>query len=391
MRSNAKFNLLLSWTCVMPFFFNCCKEPFIPPAGIKSPSWLVVNGFLNAGNDSTTIELSRTRSLDSGQYSQPELKAQVSLLAESGTIYSLFEQNNGRYSAAALNLNPGDKYQLEILTKDGRKYLSDPVSVVLTPPIDSVSWKMDSTGADSKLGVTIYANTHDPSNTTWYYRWDFEETWEYHTVYVSWNYYYDGQVLPRDVDSLIFTCWKSAPSSNLTLASSTKLSQDIIFENPLVFIPKGDQKLGVNYSILVRQSGITREAFEYWENLKKNTELTGTIFDAQPSQIEGNIHCLSDPDEKVLGYLSASTIRQDRIFVDNKQLPHWNYQTQPVKGCNQIIVTGDSIDYYFGARGYVPLFLLPPPPLSPRYWGTLPECVDCRLQGGKIEKPIFWQ
>lgn len=366
-----------------------CKQPFTSPAITNLPSYLVVDGYLNAGNDSSYITLSRTRGLDSALKAIPELNAQVTVLGASGTIYPLLEISNGRYTAAALNLNPAENYQLQVLTQDGKKYLSDSISVVLTPAIDSISWKMDSTGTDNKLGVTIYANTHDALNKTWYYRWDYVETWEYHSLFESWNYYSNGQVLARNVDSLIDICWFSQPSSNITIATSAYLSQDVIFEKPLVFIPQRTQKLGVRYSILVRQYGMTKLAFEYWDNLKKNTELTGSIFDPQPSQVAGNFHCQSDRAEPVLGYVSASTSQQSRIFINARVLPKWDYQTVPVSGCSQILVTEDSFTYYFGGRGYVPMFKKPPPgPVG--YWSALPPCVDCTLQGGKTQRPSFW-
>ena len=44
---------------------------------------------------------------------------------------------------------------------------------------------------------------------------------------------------------------------------------------------------------------LTRDQFNYWANLKKTTEYLGTIFDAQPSQLNNNIHCLSNPSEPV--------------------------------------------------------------------------------------------
>jgi Domain of unknown function (DUF4249) len=367
-----------------------CKQPFISPAIANTPSYLVVDGYLNAGNDSTFITLNRTRGMDSSIKNIPELKAQVSVLGPSGIIYPLSEQANGKYTTAALNLNPVENYQLQILTQDGKKYLSDPISIVQTPPIDSISWKMDSTGADNKLGVTVYASTHDPLNKTWYYRWEYVETWEYHSVYDSWNYYANGQVLARDVDSLINVCWFSKPSTNINLATSSNLSQDIIFEKPLVFIPQGTQKLGVRYSIMVKQYGTTKQAYEYWENLKKNTELRGSIFDPQPSQVAGNIHCESNPAEPVLGYVSASTSQQSRIFIESRALPAWNFKTIPVTGCSQRLVTEDSFVFYFGGRGYIPLFEKPPPRTMPTYWAALPDCVDCTLQGGKTQKPSIW-
>ena len=376
----------------VPIFIFClsCKQPFTSPTNASVPSYLVVDGYLNAGTDSTFITLSRTRGMDSTIKGIPETNAQVSVLGASGAIYPLTEQAGGKYLVVALNLNPADNYQLQILTKDGKKYLSDPISVVQTPPIDSISWKMNSTGADNKLGVTVYANTHDPLNKTWYYRWEYVETWEYHTVFDSYDYYSDGQVFGRNVDSLINACWFTEPSTNITIATSSNLSQDIIFEKPLVFIPQGTQKLGVRYSILVKQYGTTKQSYEYWENLKKNTELTGSIFDPQPSQVAGNIHCQSNPGETVLGYVSASTSQQARIFIESRLFPSWGFKTIPTSGCSQTLVTQDSFLYYFGGRGLIPLFEKPPPRTMISFWATMPACADCTLQGGKAQKPSYW-
>ena len=78
----------------------------------------------------------------------------------------------GIYKSNPLLLNSADKYRLKIITASGEQYASDFVEVRQTPAIDSITWQQQN-------DVTIYANTHDPSNSTTYYRWDFIETWQY--------------------------------------------------------------------------------------------------------------------------------------------------------------------------------------------------------------------
>ena len=59
--------------------------------------------------------------------------------------------------------------------------------------------------------------------------------------------------------------------------------------------------------------------------MKKNTESLGTIFDAQPSEIKGNIYSASDPAEPVIGYISATTIEEKRIFIEQADLDGWQF------------------------------------------------------------------
>jgi hypothetical protein len=363
-----------------------CREPYTTPLVKGNASYLVVDGFLNAGPEATVITLSRTRRLGDSVPLAPELNAQVSVMGEFGELYAFSALSGGVYSIPAMNLNPGEKYMLQILTQNGKKYLSDSVTITPTPAIDSISWKQDTTSASSKLGVTIYSNTHDPQNNTKYYRWEYQETWEYHTVFDSFFDYSGGSVVARTNAGHIYSCWRSQPSTSLILASSAKLSQDIIYENPIHFISIGDQRMGVRYSILVKQFAMSKAAYEYWENLKRNTELTGSIFDPQPSQVTGNIRCTTNPEEPVLGFISASTVQEQRIFVANNSLEHWGFQTIP-GDCSTQVVPPDSFNYFFASKQLIPLYQVPN---SPNFVSSRPDCVDCTLQGGSSTKPVYW-
>jgi hypothetical protein len=373
----------LSLCTVFALWLSACKEQYTPPAGRESISYLVVNGFINGGNDSTVISLSRTRSLDDSVKYHPELQAQVTVLGELGETYFLQDEGNGRYASPTLNLSPYERYQLQILTSEGKKYLSDSVPVKISPPIDSISWIQDSTNsADSKKGVTIYVNTHDPSGNTRYYQWDYVETWEHHAAYESFFLLVNNRVVLRNPDQFTYRCWTTVPSSSLTLSSSAKLSEDVIFLKPLMFIPRGDIKLGVKYSIFLKQYAITKEAYEYWENLKKNTELMGSIFDPQPSQLTGNIHCVTNPNEPVLGWLTASTVQEQRIFIDNTKLTQWGFSV--VGEC--YVVYGNFDLPSFRGLGYRPIDVYN----GPSYTAAFPSCLDCTSRGGNTIKPAFW-
>jgi hypothetical protein len=48
-----------------------------------------------------------------------------------------------------------------------------------------------------------------------------------------------------------------------------QLSADVISNYKLAAIPYNSEKLSIKNSTLVKQYALTREAYEYWETLKK--------------------------------------------------------------------------------------------------------------------------
>jgi hypothetical protein len=145
------------------------------------------------------------------------------------------------------------------------------------------------------------------------------------------------------------------------------------------------EELGATYSILVEQFAISSASYSFWQLLLQNTEQLGSLFDPQPTQLPGNIHSVSNPNEPVLGYMSAATLQEQRIFIQNAELPTWGYSAQT--GCSLYLVSPDSFAYYYGI-GYIPVSQNPPP--AGGYYSSLNTCVDCTLQGGTNVKPSFW-
>ena len=361
-----------------------CREPYNPPELKQSPNYLVVDGFLNSAGPSTIL-LSRTRGLNDSLPNMPEDGAQVSVTGSQGETYYLQGTGSGTYRFDSLPLSPFEIYKLQITTSNGQKYISDSISVLQTPSIDSLNWKQDTTGPDSKLGVNIYVTTHDPSSTYGYYRWEYQETWKYRSAYESYYIYANGSLTPRNADQQVYYCWHDEPSTSLVIGSTYQLSQNLIFEQPVIFIPQGSEKISIKYSILVTQFSISKTAYEYWQNLQQTTELTGSIFDPLPSQVTGNLHNISNPNEPVIGFISASSANSQRIFISNTQVKHWGYLYG--KGCQEIIISPSQFDTYFGSGGYIPTGSKGISDVG----ATTPSCGDCTTKGGSNTQPAFWQ
>ncbi len=157
---------------------------------------------------------------------------------------------------------------------------------------------------------------------------------------------------------------------------------------PLVHIEPASVELSVLYSINVRQYALSHEAYIFFQKVKKNTESLGSIFDAQPSDLQGNIHCVTDPSEIVVGYIDISEEKIKRIFINNSELPGWGYS----QGCVQTIVDNqpDSIlKYGVGLSPMVPTALGPFGSIVKFSATPDQNCIDCTLKGTNV-RPFFW-
>ncbi|MEO8766303.1 MAG: DUF4249 domain-containing protein [Ginsengibacter sp.] len=383
MKSLSYMILFLS---VLAVACTSCKKPYAPPAIKVDNKFLVIDGVLVNSIDSPTVfTLSRTvRLTDSTTSSSPEPGALVSIEGNTGEIFNLSEYPNGIYKADHLVLNSTNQYRLKIITSPGGEYASDFVEVKQTQPIDSVRWEQHN-------DVFIYLYSHDPTNNSRYYRWDFTETWQYRARLESELGVSNGLMyyVVRQPDDQKYNCWGTDNATDLLLGSTAVLSQDVVNKAPIAVVPQNSVKINVRYSILVKQYAITDKAYQYLQILKKNTENLGSLFDAQPTQLLGNIHSLTNPSEIVIGYLTASSVQQKRIFINKDEVTQWNY-IYPGRTCDEQKVIDQNptnyLLYNYPDTGYAPYF----------FAGTTGlvinrvSCLDCTLQGGVNKKPSYW-
>lgn len=357
-----------------------CRDPYMPVMPESDTDILVVEGFLNVGQDETRLRITRSTDVSRDNNIVIEQGAYVTVEGEDNSVQLLPSTGNGYYTAA-LQLSFGSKYRVRINTLQGVEYLSEYVEAKQTPEIDSIGW--DRTGR----GVMMHVNTHDDTNNSIYYRWEYDETWEINTYFISGYVFENLMVRERRLDEYRNVCWKYDGSQNIKIGNSSRLQSDQISRAPLVLISPGHEKLSVRYSILVRQYVLDKEGYEFFDLMKKNTESLGTIFDPQPSELRGNFTCITNPEEPVLGYLTASSVTEKRHFVRNSDFPGWNYS----ENCPTKEVTPDSIVYYFGSGDWIPYTVEEVIPGNiTMYYGAYPRCVDCTWRGGYLNRPPYW-
>lgn len=365
--------------------FAACKKVYQPPAVTNNYNYLVVEGVINTGaNSITTITVSRSRNLgDTVSIISPELQAQLAIESDNGNTYNLGSQGKGVYQSAPLSLDITHKYRLKIGTTSGGNYLSDYVTPKQSPQIDSITFQQNK-------DVTLYVHAHDPQNKTTYYRWEFDETWQYRAAYEAMLGLNGSTIFYRDASNQVYNCWVTQHSTNVLTATTLQLGSDVISYTPLTVIPDSASRLGIRYSINVFQYALTEDAYRYWEVVKKTTQQTGSIFDLQPSQLPGNIHNTTNANEPVLGYMSAGSITQKRIFIDNNQLNNFVFLNEYYRQlCVQTNGDQDPNNYLHWTyldTTYSPYYFITPGIIAVQKT----PCLDCRRLGGTNVKPNFW-
>ncbi|MFD0749060.1 DUF4249 domain-containing protein [Mucilaginibacter calamicampi] len=395
MRKGICIYIVLSTSFAALMQLQACKEKYTPVTQDINPNYFVVEGLINMGADSTIFTLSRTFKLDNKAVVAPEKAAIVQVESEAGNTYVLPELvKSGNYGRPSLGLDPTKKYRLRIRTKDNKEYLSDFVESKTSPPV-----KLTHDFKNNNLN--IYSTTRDASGRSRYYLYSYVETWQY-TAQI-WSYWkvVNHQMVRRDFPADdVYNCWQIVPSGNIVLASTSNLTDDNLADNFIADYPSSSSKLGIKFSIHVKQTVLTKEGFDFWQALRKNTQQIGSIFDAQPSLLSGNIKSTANLNEVVIGFVSAGTTTNDRHTLSYTDMPStWVKPAIDLTGCLEsvkdlIIARGDVNTFITGPAKplYFPIYEIPDGKggIAGYTASTREECVECRVQGGVNVKPSYW-
>ncbi|HTE33232.1 MAG TPA: DUF4249 domain-containing protein [Chryseolinea sp.] len=369
---------------------SACLEPYVPSIAKEDFGILVVDGFF-VPNDSTQIRLSRTVTIDNPANSRNEPDAIVAIEGDNGYSRTLIHKTGNIYVAPPVNVDPNAHYRLHIRTADKHEYYSEFIDVKPSPSLDSIRWT-EVTDEHDVINFNIFS--HDPSNSTHYYLWTYDETWEYSALDISVYYIENDVIKIRNVATDLYYCWRTLYNQNVNLASTVALSQDVVYDYPLLQIPQTSRKLLYGYSILVKQYALTEDAYNYWSVTKKNSEDVGTLFDPLPSQPQGNLYCATDPTRPAIGFFSASTVQQQRIFLKRQQIkgPGELYEPSNYDNCFSEVVPLEKMTSAYLQGKLIQDRVFDKVTFELIGYKVYPaDCLDCRLRGGVNTPPSYWK
>ena len=374
-----------------------CREPFEVnvPAG---NSLLVVSGMITDQPGPYTIKLSRSNQLQSTEF-PAETGAAVILESRSGQSEVLVEEEEGLYrtSANGIQGQVGEEYRIRIQTTGELLYESSWELLKQSPPIDNLYFEYEERDTEDGTlqGLQTYLDTQEPDNSIGYFRYEWIETWTYHADLPAQFTYLgnDNRVSfpPKK------TCWIDEPSTAISIATSMQNVNGIVSRHPILYVSTETIRLRFKYSLLVKQYALDQEEFIFWEGIQETALSSGSLFDKQPQSIVGNLYRV-DGDEPVLGYFSASSVSEKRIFMVRADLPENTFVNQTLSDLcfdGQIFVekspTSEEEIFELLDKGAVFFdWVVVPGQGIVGYIFTTPICSDCTVQGGSTEKPDYW-
>lgn len=371
-----------------------CVEPYALEGIESDPDFLVVDGFIDASNLTATVRLSRAVGLDDGNFYPAVKNALVTIESETGDAIQLNQvdltQNpgydTGTYLAFDLAIDLSKRYRLRIGLDNGsgKQYESDYITIQKAAPIESVEWEV------TEEDIRFLVNTTETSDASRFYRWRYEEAWEYNSAFYS-TYYMDlqGAMRYRPMSEQIYVCYSELPSFEILIGSSQNLGSNLIQNYPIRSVPRSSIKISRAYFINVKQYGLTEEAYTYWLDLYKTTESTGGLFDPMPGQIFGNIRAVNDPAEMVIGYFSGSTVEEKKVFVTRGELPR-EFANYRHPFCDIDTVLNEDLPFIEpGTTFYNSIYNEMGSIIG--YTNSSLTCLDCRyFGGGSTTKPDYW-
>jgi len=350
--------------------FGCISD-YVPKDIEEVSDLLVVTGTITNGE--SIFQLSRSVGL-SDLLTKENLINNASLYVETddGMRITGNPIGEGEYSVLTGTLKSDKKYRL-CLSVDGDEYQSTFLSPLFTPEIDNISTQKKAPGDP----VFITVSTHDPTNQSNYYRWLYEENWEVKSELAATAGYIDGQFTLFDLftPKNTYYCWGKDHSRKLSLGSSEKLAENIISNKKIIEIPCDDDKLSILYHVAVKQIQVRKEAYDYFSNLQKNVEQTGSIFASIPSEMRGNISSITNPELPVIGFIEVSTTTLKELYVPEDGALY----EAPISYCIYRITSDEALQY--------PIYIYDPPQTT----YAPGKCVDCRMRTkASKNKPDFW-
>ncbi|WP_395054457.1 DUF4249 domain-containing protein [Flavobacterium sp.] len=351
------------------FLFFSCTDPYV----LRTDNYeeaVVIEATITNELKNQEIKVSKTYKFEENG---PTLidDAVVTVTDSDGTVFE-FEYDSGRYiSISPFQAETGKQYKLLVITDNGRSYTSTNETLTTVNPIQDVVPTV--TFKDGIRGVAMNVKSFDPTNTSKYYRYEYEET--YKIIAPKWvpvkaivtytpptNPIGTIDLIPRTTEARV--CFSSDKSNNLLLTSTNNLNEDRV-NFSVRFIKGSDYTIANRYSILVKQYVQNLASYTFYTTLKEISGSGSILSQNQPGFFSGNIKCVENNDEKVIGFFDVSSASSKRIFFNyndvfpGEALPKYPYKCEiNPETPQENVLKFCFLPFDFTCQGYTVLSLL---------------------------------
>ena len=305
-----------------------CSEVFQPDIE-NADSFLSIQGSITTQLGKQTVLLTYSRSYNEQPYFTGVTGAEVNVIDENSNRIHYNEAGNGKYIANITADNAakvGSTYYLEVETEDGAVFRSTPQLIVPSPEILKFSCGFD---RRTILNENTYGDIIEqeypvmvliietegilPSDN--YYMYDYKAYEQCHDFYQDdngmYHEFYYHQLLSGKY------------SDNIHTVNADEFGDFHVRNDELMYIILDDLRnydtlypvTGVSLStrfegllIKLNQYSLSSDAYTFYHDVEEQLAAEGTLFDPAYTQLAGNIKCVSEPEQKVIGVFTASDV-----------------------------------------------------------------------------------
>jgi hypothetical protein len=316
-----------------------CREVYYPDDLQSDENIPVIQGIIMEG------QYPRVQLYWAVKYDSSDIRfisgAEIFITDDQGSVAQLFENMPGTYYGWDIVGTAGHTYTLGVVLPDGREYQSTPQFLQPAPQIDSIyarpgkhtSYKYGASGKPvytEEQGLYINTDLSSDFNNTLYYRFQTHVVKE--TMYT---------VLLNTPASYSIFEWETInmEESHVVDYTVTQNNRQVLFRHPVGFLryyydaalATPDQTAPYTIAWIVTQNvySISPDVFQYYNSVGRQLNGNDQIFSPVASQVKGNIHCISDPTEKVIGVFEASSITTVYKAFSWKTLTSYKYIELP--------------------------------------------------------------
>jgi hypothetical protein len=312
---------------------------------------IVADARIVNGRTDNYVHLYKSLGFNEKGFDYPDVSgASIALIDSEGGEYPLMEIGEG-ISSVDCTLDPEMEYKLRIEYMDNI-FESDFEPVPNVPDLDTVygfpEVKIIQTGGENdvndfreKEGFQLYTDITTESELP-YYRFTARKVLQY--IYIE-------NMGSEFLDEIYHYKWKSSfPQGTFNIAAPPEYANtNDIIKHPLFFMEESvymeEANFYAGWILILYQYGLSKSAYNYYNDLNKQLESEGRIFDPLYVQARNNLKCTSDPEEIILGNFEISTVTEHRYFIkfiSDEQ----GYKLKPISNRIDIPLSGETIDEY---------------------------------------------
>ncbi|HMG89565.1 MAG TPA: DUF4249 family protein [Chryseolinea sp.] len=301
---------------IVSLLFSGCLTP-IEVVTKRQGGDVVISGHLSSLVDESNILVGITA--ESQRLPFPVSGAVINLF-QNGELIGAFVEDGGspgKYLLSDIAGIPGKMYHVQVIFPDGRIYESTPEEMPQDAGSISTYYEfireevINSSGNKASYNyIQIYGNSVLPDASARYMRWSVDE------VYI---------IVPTTPPLQPFTtppCYitQSAEPQKLVLLDRERVNATE-YNGQLLTTRLIDESFIYEHYFLSYQSVLSEDAYNYWTKVEELIEGNGSIFDAPPAIIPGNVTSKTDESERVFGYFQVINQALHRFSLVKTDLP----------------------------------------------------------------------